>query len=343
MANDVSSFGTESDLIDAGEFDIQPRLLKKKAAKEINYWVEYDKFTRSLVEITMSKKEKIPFRNAIFKSNDAELISKILSGEIHIGSVVVQIDKEQNTKKLIVQKRKVQQENEFDYVFASLYDDVKGPLHIECDVVFKKIILTVDYVKLKQFLSDEDASEIDLGKSNAHMSIFCVVKDDPTQLLDKIDINIFELCNNAVIERRCFWLPDQTADIEKFAFIYYNTAIPITYSAIAMSDVNQSDHEEYVVENIKPQIVYKQEGDTLRLQSIMENANNYKINEQITMYFFDENDPAHLYGYERIYRSKLNNFNLVEVKLETNKKVKVVTDHFHIHVEDSDVSTDYRI
>ena len=79
MANDVSPIGAETDLIDAGEFDIQPCLLKKKNNKEIHYWVEYDKFTRSLVEITMSKKEKIPFRNALFKSNDTELISKMLS------------------------------------------------------------------------------------------------------------------------------------------------------------------------------------------------------------------------------------------------------------------------
>ena len=75
----------------------------------------------------------------------------------------------------------------------------------------------------------------------------------------------------------------------------------------------------------------------------MEFANNYKINDFIELYIFDRNDSTVLYGKRKIAREELNNFNLIELGESIARPVKIITDHHHIHIEDVNVSTYYRI
>lgn len=326
-------------VVDEEEFDLQPRLLKTKNVKQQTYYVEYDRFTNSVIEITTTKKSgPSAIRNGVITVTENEIITKILSGTLHIGAVTVTFDKTTKKRSLSVIGRH-SEHSEFDYVFATFSDDI-APIHLECDIVFKKIKIHVNYDKLKEFLSDSNISEKELAKSNAHAKIFAIRKDDPTFLLDRIDLNIFEICNLDCIERTCFWLPDDHNGLSNISFILQNIDLPVTYSMTSgiTDDISTDTDAE-----LKPQLVYKQTGDTLSLQSTMEDANNYKINDEITLYFFDHDDPTILYGYEKINRSKLNNFSMLEISLKTGKKIKMNSDHFHIYIEDSDVSTNYGI
>lgn len=327
-------------VVDEEEFDLQPRLLKTKNAKQQTYYVEYDRFTNSVIEITTTKKSGAgSIRNGVITVTENEIITKILSGTLHIGAVTVIFDKTTKKRSLSVIGRH-SEHSEFDYVFATFSDDA-APIHLECDVIFKKIKIHVNYDKLREFLSDSNISEKELAKSNSHVKIFVSRRDDPTCLLDRIELNIFEICNSDGIERTCLWLPDDTDGLSNISFIFQNIDLPVTYST-SCGITDDDDNNDTDVE-LKPQLLYKQMGETLSLQSTMEDANNYKINDEITLYFFDHDDPTILYGYKRINRSELNNFSMLEISLKTDKKIKMNSDHFHIYIEDSDVSTYYGI
>lgn len=320
------------------EFDIQPRLLKKRSKKVTKFWVEYDKFTNSVVEITPEYREKTSsLRNSLLVTEDIDLVKKIFTGRVPLGKVSVFFNKEQNRKELTL-NRSLFTRSEFDYIFAERADDI-GPVHFYCDLVFKKITVTVDYEKLKTYMSDDNLTEVNLERSNMVLNVYCIDTSDPTRLYDSVSLNMFELCNNQFIEKKCFWLPDQLKDFENVGFLHYNSDMPITFS-VRKDEVS---HDVGRKCSGKPQMVYKQDRNKLLIQSIMENPNNYKINDEITLYFYEKNNPTVLYGYKRISRALLNNFSLVEIELDTDKKVDVVTDHFHIHLEDANVSTDYRI
>lgn len=320
------------------EFDIQPRLLKKRTKKIQKFWVEYDKFTNLVVEITPEPRDKAnSLRNSLLITEDLDLVKRIFTGRVPLGKVHVYYNKEKNRKELSL-NRSLFSRSEFDYIFAERAGEI-GPVHLYCDLIFKKITITVDYEKLKSYMSDDNLTEANLERSNMHLRLFCIDTSDPTRLFDSIDLNMFELCSNQFIEKKCPWLPDLLDDFENIGFLHYNSDMPITFS------VRKEELRHAVDDRCsgKPQIVYKQDGNKLMLQSIMENANNYKINDEITLYLFERDNPTVLYGYERISRASLNNFNTLEIELETSKKVSLVTDHLHIHIEDSNVSTDYTI
>ena len=328
----VENFQEETD-----EIDVQPRLLKKRAKKPALFYVEYDKFNNSIIAITPEYKDSPgSIRNSVFTTDNKDLVERILNGRVPLNKVGISYNKETKTRELIV-KSNYGGHAEFDYVFATRSDE-PAPIHITCDIVFKNIIIDVHYDILKQYLSADEFSEYDLEQSNAHINLFCVDRTDKTRLFDNININIFELCSSQRITKKCFWLPHTHADFDKLGFLYYNNGMPITFSMTG--ELEEAKAEKPVN---KPQLIYKQTSNGILLQSVMEFANNYKINDFIELYIFDLNDPTLLYGKRKIAREELNNFNLIELDESIARPVKIITDHHHIHIEDVNVSTYYRI
>jgi hypothetical protein len=196
----------------------------------------------------------------------------------------------------------------------------------------------IHYDRMKEYISADELSEHDLERSNARIDLYCIDSSDRTRLFDKISINIFELCNTQRLEKACPWLPDSMESFDKLSLLYYNNDMPISFALASETTV---DHTVPVVN--KPQIIYQQSHNRVQLQSTMESANNYKINDYITLYFFDKSDPTCLYMQKRIPRSDLNNFNLIELDENLDRPVRIITDHHHIHIEDGNASTYFRI
>jgi hypothetical protein len=196
----------------------------------------------------------------------------------------------------------------------------------------------IHYDRFKEYMSGDELDEISLERSNAQIQLFCIDPTDPTRLLDKLTVNVFELCNNQLLEKKCHWLPDDPAQFDKVGFIYYNNDLPISFST--QTEVKL---ENKPISMAKPQLIYRQESDKILLQSTMEYANNYKINEHIVLFFYQQNDPTQLLFSRKIPRSELNSFNLIELDTEVQMPVRIITDHHHIHIEDGNGSTYYRI
>lgn len=316
------------------EFDVQPRLLRKKEKKPAEFYVEYNKLTNDILEITPQPKQPSTIKHGIFITKQADLINKIFDGKIPLGKLHIKHNSNK-TKEISLSPQNFYR-SEFDYVFARHNTD-RAPLHIYCDIIMKKLTIDLDYQRLKYYLSMDNLTESKLERNNGHFNIFCIDRKDRTRLYDKININIFELCNIQKIEKKCSWLPDNPVQFNNIGFVYYNNELPITFST----------HRE--IENVRsysdlerPQIVYKQHGSKLLLQSIMDDTNNFKINEDLILYIFSKYDPTRLLEYKKIKRSLLNNFNLYEIDLSYDIPIRLATDHLHIHLEDSNVSTYYR-
>lgn len=316
--------------------DSESKLLKKKQKKEVEFFVEYDRLTGTIIEITPEEKLKTEtVRHGIFTTKQLDIIDKIFNGKVSLSKIYVRSDKD-GGKEIAIGSETHPNLSEFDYKFAT-YDSAAGAIHIHCDCVMKKITISVDYEKMKQFLSIDDLNESRLEKSNGHFNIFSIDSKDRTKLHDKITINLFELCNSQQIEKRCSWLPDDPAQLKNISFVYWNNELPITYSSSPAQE-----NYRLTLRYQKPQIIYKQQGSTLFLQSVMKDSNNFKINEEIVFYAFSKYDPSRLLETKKVNKTNLNNFNLYKIKLITDQPVRLTTDHLHIHLEESNVSTYYR-
>jgi hypothetical protein len=316
------------------EFDLQPRLLKRRENKLKRFYIEYNKLTRHIVEITPEHRETTNnIRHAILATSKVDLVADIFSGKCPLSKISVIYDNLTKNYDISLNDR-MSKKTEFDYVFASA--DTIGPIHLYCDLVFKKIRIKIDYDKFKKYVSSDWSTEESLQRSNISISIFCMDSTDRTRLFDKLVVNVFELCTLETLEFNCAWLPDSQEEFEKIAFVYYDNDLRLTYS------LNNMQHSVLENEVSRPQIVYKQKEDSMIIQSIMMNTSSYKINEQITFYFFDKENPTVLYDVKKIPSASLNNYGVLEIDINFNRPASVITDHLHIYLEDSDVSTDYR-
>lgn len=317
------------------EFDIQPRLLKRRENKLKVFYVEYDRLTRHIVEITPEVKSKpSSIKNLILTTAKVDLVADVFSGKCPISKISVVYDREKKQHDIILNTT-LFEKTEFDYVYAAM--DNVGPVHLYCDLIFKKIRIVVDYDKLKKYISSDWRTEQSLERSNMHINIFCINAADKTMLFDRLHLNIFELCTEESLVFHCSWLPDLEEDLKNIGFVYYDNDMPITFSAHNGAP-NHIDNDTVD----KPQIVYKQKETTMLIQSIMMNPNSYKINDEITLYFFDKEDPTMLLGVKKIPRTSLNNYGVLEVEIDFKRSANVITDHLHLYLEDSNASTNYR-
>ena len=317
------------------EFDVQPRLLKRRENKLKVFYVEYDRLTRHIIEITPEAKSKPSnIKNLLLTTTKIDLVADVFSGKCPISKISVIYDREKKQHDIVLNTT-LFEKTEFDYVFASV--DNVGPVHLYCDLVFKKIRIVVDYDKLKKYISSDWRTEQSLERSNMHVNIFCIDASDKTRLFDRLHLNIFELCTEETLVFDCGWLPDLETDMKNIGFVYYDNDLPITFSSTINAE-HQVDDDSVD----KPQIVYKQKDTTMLIQSIMMNPNSYKINDEITFYFFDKEDPTVLLGVKKIPRASLNNYGLLKVEIDFNRAANVITDHLHLYLEDSNASTNYR-
>lgn len=322
---------------DEDEFDIQPRLLKKRTKVQDKFYVVYDKFNNTVISISPeSTADNLSIRTGVFTTERTELVEKIFTGAVPLNKLSISYNKKTQSRELIAHN-KSKSHGEFDYVFA--YRSAEpAPIHITCDLVFKKITVDIHYDRFKEYMSADELDEISLERSNAHIQLFCIDPTDPTRLLDKLTVNIFELCNSQRLEKKCIWLPDDPAGFDKVGFIYYNNDLPISFST-----QTEVQLETKLISIAKPQLIYRQEPGKILIQSTMEYANNYKINDYINLFFYQQTDPTRLLFSRKIPRAELNSFNLIELDTTVQEPVRIITDHHHIHIEDGNVSTYYRI
>lgn len=314
------------------EFDIQKTILKKKENKNSIFYVEYDRLTNQVFGITPDKFKPENIRHAILEVQENDLIRAIFNNKIALHKLKVKYNHANNTRTLYRQREISRYE--FDFIRGSKDGD-DNFIHLQCDVISKKINVNfIENIFLKEF-TKERISEVTLAELPKELPIYCIDKYEPSKLFGTINVNFKRLFNGYEQRFNCFWLPDDPAKLDTIDFLHYNHNIRISVD----------DNPFYLPvasEIYKPTILYKQIKNRLQIQSVISEAKNFQLDDRITFYLFDSAEPGEILDTITLNSSDLDNFNLLEFKLKTTKKVKMISNYSHLHIEDANVSTYYQ-
>lgn len=314
---------------DIEEFDIQPSVLKKRNTNtEQKVYVEYDRMNYSVISASPISIQPSSKRNAIQIINRSELTNKIFSNKVPLSKLTVKKNKE--TKQFELQYITQKIKSEFDYVFAT--SEERSFIHINYDSISKNIEIIFDYEIFKDKFTTENILERDLEDLSSQLEIYCIDKTERSRLFDTISIDVAELFERHSIRRPASWLPNSQDQLKNIGFVYYNNNQKISLNGAPKISTNSLKY--------KSNILYSQVGNVLKLQSNMQNITSFYITENVMLYSFSKSDPTKMLGSYKVSRDKFNNYNYFEIKMKTSQEVKLVTDCFHLQIEESNVNSD---
>lgn len=314
---------------DIEEFDIQTSVLKKRNVElEQKVYVEYDRMNYSVVSVSPISIESSAKRNAIQIITRSELTNSIFGNKVPLSRLVVKKNKE--TKKFELQFITRTIKSEFDYVFAT--NEERSFIHINCDSISKNIEVIFDYEIFKDKFATENMSERDLEDLASRLEIYCIDKTERSRLFDTISIDIAELFKFHSIRCPATWLPNEHDQLKNIGFVYYNNNQKISLNGAPKITTNSLKY--------KSNILYSQVGNVLKLQSNMQNVTTFYIADNVMLYSYSKQDPTKMLGSYKVSRDQFNNYNYFEIKMKTSQKVKLVTDCFHLDIEESNVNSD---
>lgn len=320
---------TDSDLILTGDFDIQVSIIKKKKKAPVKFYIKFDLFTGKILEISPLKIVNSNIRHGLIESEFNELINSLLTAKIPYSKSHVTFNEDKKEFELQVINR--HKKSNSHLIFAK-HDEI-SPICINIDTILKSIHVVFDDKQYKIYIS-KVASDENSFYRNRYIDFYFSKNGDMTKLVDKITCDFDDLIKLGKISFRADWI----ADIKETVTVMHSPNLGFTASV----SYNQIDKEPRNTSVMKPQILYKQTDSMISLQSIMENTDNYKINNKINLFIHKSNDPSILLGKIQIDKEKFNNFGSVNLIMNYKEKVKISTDHSYIYIEDNDVSTYYK-
>lgn len=313
------------------EFDIQKTILKKKENKNSKFYVEYDRLTNRVIAVAPGQGNLSNSRHGFLEVDENEVIRGIFENKTPLHRLKVRYDYTNNTR--ILYKSREISRYEFDYIRSSNHQD--NFIHLHCDVVSKKINVNfIDSTFLKEF-TRERVDELTLSNLPNNLAVYAIDKHEPSKLFDTIDINFKKLFLGVEQRFNCFWLPNDAADLASFDFLHYNHNIQLSVDKDPL-------YVPIHTESYKPTILYKQVGNRLQIQSAISESKNFYLDSKIAFYFYDPSEPSEILDTITVNSSDLDNFNLLEFKLKTTKKIKMISNYSHLYIEDANVSTYYQ-
>ncbi len=316
---------------DDSEFDIQKTILKKKEHRNGKFYVEYDKLTNRVFSVTPTYTQITEFRRGQLEIDENALIRDIFNNKIPLHTLRVKYDIESNSR--ILYRQTHSRKSEFDYI--TVEKNKKHFINLHCDPVSKRIVISFDDIYFKNQLATERVNETVLKELPDQIPIYCIDKHEPSRLYDTLHIDLKTLFSEHEQKFWCAWLPDDKSQLDSIDFLHYNHGLSITV-------INDIVEEPIAVTNIKPAILYKQVKNKLQIQSVIEETKNFYLDENITFYLFDVNNPDKILDTISLNSSDLDNFSLLELKLKTTKSVKMISNYSHLHIEEANDSTYYK-
>ena len=337
VEDDELTYGGEYvdlELEETEEFDVQFSIIKTKTkTSQPSYFVKFDLFTNSIVEISpIAFTNEKTVRHGIIQTTDVSLIHDIFTSKIALDAVKVKFDEKINDYTLIKSNR-VRAFNSENKLIKS-DNDKDSVIHVFFDSIKKKIRIKLNHTNYKNYISGPNFNESNIFNKNI-VKCFCVDSSDSTSLFGKFEIDLKKLFDDQEIVLECKWLPDGFDSAERIHMIHSNTLFKVSYSTSDLEDTNQ-EHLH------KPQILYKQQNNMLMIQSIMDVVDNYRVRDNITLFFHKQDDPSVLLGKIAVEKDKFNNFGKFNLSMNYSKKVVVSTDHNYLYIEDNDASTYFK-
>ncbi len=316
------------------EFDIQKRVLKSRNTnKEQRVYIEYNRLTGLPVTASPSEIIASSKKNSIAVVAASKLTKQLFENKLPLSKLVVKKNRITNEFELIYNTPR--RKGEFDFVFA--VNEERSFIHLHCDVVAKKIQIIFDYNIFKLNMLTEKTVEKHLEELPDYIEIYCIDKNERSKLFGKVNVPTRELFEKHELSFKCTWLPDDVSGLKNIGFLYYNDNQIISYDYLANQQLISENNLDY-----RPNLLYKQQGNMLKLQSTMQDVSSFRLNDDIELYICEKQDPTMMLGSIKLSSKELNNYNNFEIELSSEKEVKLVCNYFHLHAKEEDASTDYQ-
>ena len=314
-----------------GEFDIQHSVLKKRTTNnEYIVYVEYDKLTHGVISVSPNLLAESTRRSSVVQIAQSELTKKVFDSKISLSKLMIK--KNQSSGKLELIQYKQRKKTEFDFVFAT--SNEHSYIHLNCNVVSKQIVISFDDTVFKQNFSTEKLTENDLEELPDYIEIYCIDKTERSRLFGKFSVSTKELFEKYELSFACLWLPDTDDQLKNIGFLYYNDN----------QIISMGNQTKIKVENnleFKPNLLYKQHGNVLKLQSTMHDINSFRLGEEIILYLYQKYDPTKMLDTIKLNSNQLNNYNQFEIKLRSSKKIKLLCNYQYLYTKEENVNSYY--
>jgi len=306
-----------------GEFDIQKTILRQREQADTTYYVHYDKLTYNVVGISPQDENHDDPRFGIIQAQSNDLIDRLFNNKLSLSNLRIKYDYKTKTRQLI--RDRYTRKGEFDYVFG--YKNQSQYIHLDCDVITKKIRANFIWENFKKDYTNELTTETQISRLPQYLEIFCIDGNERARLYDKLSLNIRKLVDVHELSFNCQWLPDSAENFNRFEFIHYDHDLNIS--------VSDQAYEPQVLDiDYKPAILYKQTNNQLVFQSVLNRHDHLFIHkDRIVFYIYNAFDPSEIIDVVNFNSGILDNYNMFSYDLKTNKPVKVITDLAHIHIE----------
>jgi len=331
MTDDIFDEFLDDNEEDVEEFDIQPRVLKKRETNKPQcVYVEYDRLTYNITAISPTKITTSTRRSLIITIEPSQLTTKLFENKIPLSKLKVKKNTDNGKFELLFNKSR--RKGEFDFVFAT--KEERSYIHLVCDVISKNIHITFSSEIFKQNFTIEKITEQDLEELPEYIEIYCIDKNERSRLFGKFTINSKKLFEAHELTYKCPWLPDNIDRLKEIGFVYYNDNQLISVGYETTNELPSTNNFSF-----KPNLVYKQQGNVLKLQSNIKDINSYRLSNNIELFLYQKNDPAKMIGSIKLKSELLNNYNQFDIELKTEKEVKLLCNYFHLHTEEENANT----
>jgi len=330
MINDDNDFEliTEDAIENAQEAD----LLVRVAVTPPGYYILFNKATGSITAINPVSNTNPPPGTAELHVEHSNDLDSIFSNKFNIEKLKVKYDLQ---KKIYILTAVKDFSDLFvkEFVVLDIKDSAEFFIDIKFNIVSKVVYFKPNFKNLNLYLST-NTPEYVLELTNSKITFYVFDQTNPTMLYDRYDVNIVDLIKNEHAAFKADWL--DLMRTTKFQILTSNVGLEYN---IVIDQQYVRDHLDYeitqpTVHPESPTLRLIITDDFLELQSLIENPENFKIEETLNLYLHKQGEPDFLLRKYVINRNDLVNQN--RLILDGNDligKVSAVCDSRHINVE----------
>jgi len=307
------------------EFDVQKTILKKKDVKSSKFFVGYNKITGQVYSVSPAEPENLPF----FETDNYLLVKNLFDNKITLHKLKAVRN---NLGQLVLAEKTSTRRSEFNYITAEI--NLQAFVQLSCDLVSKRITIKFIDELFKLAYTNNSINEEILGSLPDYIEVNCFNAFDPGKFSGKIIIDVDAIFKNKQQSIQAVWLPDDPVEFSQLKFMHYDFGLKI-------SPEYQDRPSEAKNKNERPVIVYKQTQNQLELQSLIEQADNFRLAATIEFFITEYNDPGKILDVVSVNSSRLNDYAKTTISLATNKPVQVISNYDYLSIKDVNESTYY--
>lgn len=331
MANEVND---DFELItaDADSNAVEANLLVELVPVETTgYYVLFDKSTGTILSISHEQSVTDDKTHELYLPGHKDL-DAIFSNKLNIDKLKVKYDLSKKSY-ILTAAKDFSSLFVHEFILVDIEPTENFIIDIRFNLVNKNVYFKLNYKILSFYLSTQTPESV-LELTNNNIVFYLFDKMNPTMLYDKYEVNLKTLINNEYMVFKAEWL--DLMRTHTFSLLTSNVGFNINLSIDEQYVKDHLDYEVLYVDQYPetPMIKLNVAYHYIELESLINNPENFKIDEEFCLYIYKEGAPDTLLRKYIINRNELaghNKFILDDIGI--SDKVSAVCNPEYIKVE----------